>query len=89
MARVCEVLGKKTATGNNVSHSNIKTRRKFYPNLQKKILYISEKDFVVEAKVSTKALRTMNKNGILETLRKAKKRGTLSESLCRVLKNVF
>ncbi|MEO1383167.1 MAG: 50S ribosomal protein L28, partial [Bacteroidota bacterium] len=44
MARVCDVTGKRTAVGNNVSKANNKTKRKFYPNLQKKRFYLPEED---------------------------------------------
>jgi large subunit ribosomal protein L28 len=44
MARVCQITGKKTQVGNNVSHANNKTKRKFYPNLQKKRFYIPSED---------------------------------------------
>ena len=75
MARVCEVTGKKTITGNNVSKANNKVRRKFYPNLQKKRFYIAEEDKWVTLKVSTSALRTINKKGITAVLKEARKNG--------------
>ncbi|AHM60653.1 50S ribosomal protein L28 [Flammeovirgaceae bacterium 311] len=78
MARVCQITGKKPVTGNNVSHANNKTKRKFYPNLQKKRFYLPEEDRWITLKVSTQALRTINKNGLLNTLKKAAKKGTLS-----------
>lgn len=78
MARVCQVTGKKPVSGNNVSHANNKTKRKFYPNLQKKRFYLPEEDRWITLKVSTQALRTINKNGLLNTLKKAAKKGTLS-----------
>lgn len=64
MARVCQVTGKKPITGNSVSHSNIKTKRRFLPNLQKKRFYFVEEDRWITLKVSTDALRTINKNGL-------------------------
>lgn len=81
MAKVCDILGKKTQVGNNVSHSNIKTKRKFYPNLQYKKLYYPEKDLWFMTRISTQAIRTINKLGVDATLRKAKNRGTLSVDL--------
>ena len=75
MARVCVITGKKTISGNNVSHANNRTRRKFYPNLQTKRFYIPEEDRWVTMRVSTSAIRTINKNGIsavLKDLRKEK-----------------
>ena len=64
MARVCQVTGKKPIVGNSVSHSNIKTKRRFLPNLQKKRFFFAEEDRWVTIKVSTDALRTINKNGL-------------------------
>ncbi len=77
MSRICEVTGKRPRVGNNVSHSNIKTKRKFYPNLQTKRFYIPEEDKWVTLKVSTSALRTINKKGITAVLKDARKKGTL------------
>ncbi|MCX2741951.1 50S ribosomal protein L28 [Pontibacter anaerobius] len=75
MARVCDLTGKRPQVGNNVSHANNKTKRKFYPNLQKKRFYIPEEDAWVTLKVSTSALRTINKNGISAVLKKAVEQG--------------
>lgn len=77
MARVCQITGKRPQVGNNVSHSNIKTKRKFYPNLHKKRFYIPEEDKWITLKVSTTALRTINKNGISSVLKKARKNGNV------------
>jgi large subunit ribosomal protein L28 len=75
MARVCDLTGKRVQVGNNVSHANNKTKRKFYPNLQKKRFYIPEEDAWITLKVSTSALRTINKNGITAVLKKAVEQG--------------
>ncbi|WP_347157403.1 50S ribosomal protein L28 [Pontibacter chitinilyticus] len=75
MARVCDLTGKRPQVGNNVSHANNRTKRKFYPNLQKKRFYIPEEDAWVTLKVSTSALRTINKNGISAVLKKAVEQG--------------
>lgn len=77
MARVCDITGKKVQVGNNVSHANNKTKRKFYPNLQKKRFYIPEEDKWVTLKVSTSAIRTINKNGISAVLKKARENGNI------------
>ncbi len=77
MARVCDITGKRVQTGNNVSHANNKTKRKFYPNLQKKRFYIPEEDKWVTLKVSTSALRTINKNGLTAVLKKARENGNI------------
>jgi large subunit ribosomal protein L28 len=64
MSRVCQVTGKRPITGNKVSHSNIKTKRRFLPNLQTKRFFLAEEDKWVTIKVSTEAIRTINKNGL-------------------------
>ncbi len=81
MSRICDVSGKRPRVGNNVSHSNIKTKRKFRPNLHKKRFYIPEEDRWVTLKVSTKVLRTINKRGVLSVLREAKANGTLRKNV--------
>jgi large subunit ribosomal protein L28 len=77
MARVCQLTGKKAMGGNSVSHSNIKTKRKFNPNLQIKKFYIVEEDRWVTLKVSTSALRTINKKGIAACIKDAKEAGII------------
>ena len=69
MAKVCDITGKKAIVGHKVSHSNIKTKRKFYPNLQKKKFFVPEENRWIELKVSTSAIRTINKKGITAVLR--------------------
>ncbi len=78
MARVCQVSGKKTQVGNNVSHANNKTKRKFFPNLQRKRFYLASEDRWIELKVATSVIRTINKKGIEAVLREAKAKGTLA-----------
>jgi len=75
MSRSCQITGKKVIGGNNVSHSNRKTKRKFYPNLSKRKFYIEEEDRWITLKISTNGLRTINKNGLLNTLKKAQNKG--------------
>ena len=79
MSKVCDITGKKPQVGNNVSHSNIKTKRRFNPNLQKKRFYIPEEDKWITLKVSTSAIRTINKNGISAVLKKARANGMIVE----------
>lgn len=81
MARICEVTGKRTQSGNNVSHANNKTRRKFYPNLQKKRFFLESKGEWITLKVSTQAIRTINKKGIEEVLKEAKAKGLLKKKV--------
>jgi large subunit ribosomal protein L28 len=71
MARVCEITGKRTRVGNNVSHANNKTKRKFYPNLQTKKFFVPSLNEWVEIKLATSALRTINKKGIEAVLKEA------------------
>ena len=77
MSRICEITGKKAITGNHVSHSNIKTKRKFYPNLQTKKFFIPEEDRWITLKVSTSAIRTINKKGISACMQEAREKGHL------------
>lgn len=63
--------------GNHVSHSNIKTKRKFYPNLVKKKFYLPEEKEFITLRVSTSALRTINKNGITACVKEARAKGYL------------
>ena len=78
MARVCEITGKKLMVGNSVSHSNIKTKRKFYPNLHTKRFFIPETSSWITLKVSTEAIRTINKKGITACLKEAREKGFLN-----------
>jgi large subunit ribosomal protein L28 len=77
MARVCQITGKRPQVGNNVSHANNRTKRRFLPNLQKKRFYIPEEDRWVVLKVCTKAIKTINRNGISSVLKEAKAKGYL------------
>jgi large subunit ribosomal protein L28 len=77
MSRVCQITGKRAQVGNKVSHANNKSKRMFYPNLQKKRFYIPEEDMWITLKVSTSAMRTINKNGITAVLKKAIKNGNI------------
>ena len=80
MAKNCEISGKHTQTGNNVSHANNKTKRKFYPNLQLKKIFLTEHGmwFPLPLRVSTSVLRTIRKKGALSVLKQAYKKGTLA-----------
>lgn len=75
MARVCQVTGKKPVTGNKVSHSNIKTKRRFNPNLQTKRFFLAEEDKWITLKVSSEAIRTINKNGLLSVVKDLRAQG--------------
>lgn len=69
MARKCKLTGKGPLSGNRVSHSNRKTKRKQLPNLQKKRIFVPELDRWVQVKLSTRALRTVSKKGLMRFLR--------------------
>lgn len=77
MARVCQITGKKVITGNNVSHSKRRTRRKFYPNLFDKRFYLVEEDRWVKLRVSASGIRLINKKGLKTALEEAKEKGYL------------
>ena len=77
MSRICEITGKKAMVGNNVSHSNRKTKRRFYPNLQRKRFYIPEEDRWVTLRVSAKAIRTISKIGVLAAMKRGEELGVL------------
>jgi large subunit ribosomal protein L28 len=77
MARVCQITGKRPQVGNKVSHANNRTKRRFYPNLQKKRFFIPEEGRWITLKVSAKAIKTINKNGIAAVLKEARAKGDL------------
>lgn len=63
MARRCELTGVGPMTGNNVSHANNKTRRRFLPNLQKKRIWLPEEKRWITIKATARALKTLDKKG--------------------------
>lgn len=69
MAQKCAITGKKPLVGNHVSHANNKVKRRQNPNLQTKRIYITELDKFVKIRLSARALRTVNKKGLLTFLR--------------------
>ena len=75
MSRVCQVTGKKPMSGNNVSHANNKTRRRFLPNLHTKRIWVESEQRYVKLRVSHKGLRIIDKQGIDAVLAKIRKRG--------------
>ena len=75
MSRVCQVTGKKPITGNNVSHSNIKSKRRFLPNLHNHRFWVESENRWVKLRVSTKGLRTIDKKGIDAVLKDLRSRG--------------
>ncbi len=79
MSRVCEITGKKAIVGNKVSHSNAKTKRKFNVNLKVKKFFLPEENKWITLRLSTSALRTINKNGIDAVLKEAREKGHLKK----------
>ena len=79
MSRVCDLTGKKVITGNNVSHSKRRTKRKFYPNLQTKKFFIPEEDKWITLKVSASALKNINKKGVSAVIKEARANGFLTK----------
>jgi large subunit ribosomal protein L28 len=75
MSKVCQLTGKRPVAGNNVSHSNMRTKRRFEPNLQKKRYYIPELDKWVKLRISTSAMRNINKIGLFEYLKDLERKG--------------
>ncbi len=78
MSKVCQITGKKAMTGNNVSHSNTKTKRVFDVNLFDKKYYLVEEDRWVSLRVSANGIRTINKKGLLNALKDAKAKGFIN-----------
>jgi large subunit ribosomal protein L28 len=74
MSKICDLTGTRPLYGNNVSHSNRKSRRRFNPNLQKKSLYVPETDEWVSLKITAKALRTIDKLGLYAYMKKLAKK---------------
>ena len=75
MSRVCQVTGKKPMSGNNVSHANNKTRRRFLPNLHNKRIWVESEQRYVKLRVSQNGLRTIDKQGIDKVLSKLRAKG--------------
>ncbi len=77
MSRRCEITGKKPLTGNLVSHSMRHTKHRQMPNLQTKRIWVPEENRFVKMKISARALKAISRNGVTDTLAKAKRRGIL------------
>ncbi len=75
MSRICQVTGKRPITGNNVSHANNKTKRRFLPNIQHKRFWVEEENRFVTLKVSARGIRTIDKIGIKAVLDKLRAKG--------------
>ena len=75
MARVCQVTGKGPMSGNNISHANNKTKRRFLPNLQRRRFWVESENRWVSLRLANAALRTIDKNGIDSVLADMRSRG--------------
>lgn len=78
MSRTCQITGKKVITGNNVSHSKRRTRRKFQPNLFDRKFFLPEEDRWVRLRVSASGIRIINKKGLKPALDEAVEKGYIS-----------
>jgi large subunit ribosomal protein L28 len=78
MARVCQVTGKGPIMGNNVSHANNKTKRRFLPNLQSRRFWVESENRWIRLRVSAKAIRTIDKNGIEAVLAEMRASGNVA-----------
>jgi len=75
MARVCQVTGKTPISGNKVSHSNIKTKRRFLPNLQTKRFFLTEENKWITLKLTTDGIRAINKRGLFNVVKELRAQG--------------
>ena len=75
MARVCQVTGKTPISGHKVSHSNIKTKRRFLPNLQRKKFFLAEENKWITLKLTTDGIRTINKKGLYAVVKELRAQG--------------
>jgi large subunit ribosomal protein L28 len=75
MSRVCQITGKRPISGNSVSHSNIKTKRRFLPNLKTKRFFLAEENKWITLKLSTEGIRTINKNGLYSVIKEMRAKG--------------
>jgi len=80
MSKICQITGKKAMTGNNVSHSKRRTKRKFYVNLFNKKFYWVEEDAWIVLTISAAGLRTINKIGLNAAVKQAKDKGFLTDN---------
>ena len=75
MSQVCQVTGKRPMSGNNVSHANNRTRRRFLPNIQRHRFWVESEERFVRLRVSAAGMRIIDKKGIEEVLKDMRKRG--------------
>jgi large subunit ribosomal protein L28 len=78
MSRICDLTGKKPLSGHYVSHSNVKTKRKFYPNLHLKKFFVPELEQWIQLKICNAALRTIDKKGLYQYLKELETKGDIN-----------
>jgi large subunit ribosomal protein L28 len=78
MSRICQITGKRMVVGNNVSHSNRKTKRRFLPNLFDKKYFLTEEDRWIKLRVSAAGMRNIDKMGLKKALDEAKSKGYIT-----------
>lgn len=78
MSKICQITGKKVISGNNVSHSNKRTKRTFEPNLFKKKFFLEDEKRYVSLKVSAAGIRLINKIGLKAALDRAQEKGLIN-----------
>ncbi len=88
MSRVCEISGKNVMSGNNVSHAKNKTKRKFFPNLQKVKFFSKTLDRYIPMKVSVRALKSVEKNGGLDNYLKKTSNRILAPQAIAIKKTI-
>jgi len=79
MSQICQITGKKVIVGNNVSHSKRRTKRRFFPNLMVKKLYLEEEDRWITLKVSAAGIRNITKKGLKVALKEATEKGYITK----------
>jgi len=79
MSRVCSITGKRAMVGNNVSHSQRKTKRKFSVNLIKKRFFVPEENSWITLKLAASTLKTINRIGISAVLKEAREKGMIAK----------
>ena len=79
MSKMCQITGKKMMVGNHVSHSNRRVKRRFYPNLFTRKFWLPEENRWITLKVSASGIRTITKNGLFASLKKAKEEGLITK----------
>ena len=89
MSRVCEITGKNVMSGNNVSHAKNKTKRKFLPNLQNVKLFSKTLDKFIRMKRSVRALKTVEKNGGLDSYLIKTSNKNLAETAIKIKKQIL